>query len=183
LKRLWATWRMNYIEGEPTSTCFLCEAQRATRKGAEGLILERGDHSFLILNMFPYNSGHLMVAPRRHVSRLTGLKQVELHELADYLSLAERLLRDSYKPQGINIGMNMGKCAGAGLPGHLHWHVIPRWNGDTNFMPVVSDTKVVPESLERSFQRLGEALEKLRAGSRREARGRCRGAGRENRKG
>jgi ATP adenylyltransferase len=154
---------MQYIEGAETDRCFLCEALRA-RRAAERLILTRGTHSFIILNMFPYNTGHLMVAPVRHVSRLSRLKPEERSELMDFVCLAEQTIRKSYKPQGLNIGMNIGKSAGAGLPGHLHWHVVPRWSGDTNFLPVVADTKVMPESLGASYARLKKALRAVGSG-------------------
>ena len=161
MKRLWATWRMQYIEGAATDRCFLCEALR-NKRNRDGLILTRSEHCFVILNMFPYNTGHLLVSPVRHVPRLSRLRRAERAELTEILCLAEKLLRKTYKPQGINIGMNVGACAGAGLPGHLHWHVVPRWSGDTNYMPVLADTKVMPESLGASYARLSKVLRTMK---------------------
>ena len=112
----------------------------------------------MILNAFPYNAGHLMVAPFRHVGELEDVSEQELADLDALLQRSIRALKEEYAPHGFNIGMNLGRVAGAGIPDHVHWHVVPRWNGDTNFMPVVGQTKVLPELLEESFQRLSARL-------------------------
>jgi len=117
-------------------------------------ILVRGELAFVILNSFPYNPGHLMVAPFRHVGELEELREEELRDGDRLLQRAVRALREEMSPDGFNLGMNLGRVAGAGVPGHLHWHVVPRWNGDTNFMPVVGQTRVLPESLEDTYGKL-----------------------------
>jgi ATP adenylyltransferase len=154
MERLWAPWRMELIEkGEPQKGCIFCELPRAT-DDRENLILGRTPHTFAILNRFPYTNGHLMVVPRTHVSDLGALPRGENDELADRLRVAVRLVGEGYRAHGYNLGMNLGRVAGAGIADHLHWHVVPRWNGDTNFMPVLGETKVMIEHLHASWDRL-----------------------------
>jgi len=117
-------------------------------------ILVRGEHAFVILNSFPYNPGHLMVAPFRHVGDFSGIEPDEFAEIDSLLTRSVRALEAEMEPHGFNLGMNLGRVAGAGIPGHLHWHVVPRWNGDTNFMPVVGQTRVLPELLDETYARL-----------------------------
>ncbi|RJP79297.1 MAG: HIT domain-containing protein [Candidatus Zixiibacteriota bacterium] len=159
--RLWAPWRMKYIEaasrGEETG-CFLCENPRQP-DGEENLVLYRGRHCFVIMNLYPYNNGHLMVAPYRHVGDLAELTPEELQEGAAQVQLCVEVLREVMHPHGFNIGANLGRVAGAGVEDHLHLHIVPRWSGDTNFMPVVADTKVVSESLHEGWRRLKTAFE------------------------
>ena len=145
---------MTYIQEarEPSGGCLFCELQ--VREDAEAFILAREERAFAVLNAFPYNSGHLMVAPVRHVADLDGLEPEELAHADRLLQRAVAALRDELSPDGFNLGMNLGRVAGAGVPGHLHWHVVPRWDGDTNFMPVVGETKVLPESLDDTWRRL-----------------------------
>ncbi len=149
LKNLWAPWRLEYVQhAGPKDPCFLC---RAAVPGGEDdrLVLERGRKTFAILNRFPYSNGHLLVAPVRHVGDLGDLSSGERLEL---LAMAEDFcgrLRKRLHAQGLNLGLNLGAAAGAGLPGHLHLHVVPRWIGDTNFMPILADTKVIAQSLEQ----------------------------------
>jgi ATP adenylyltransferase len=126
--------------------CFFCE-HLAENDDEKTHILHRGQTTFVTLNAFPYNSGHLMIAPNRHVGELHDLDDSERHELMDVTSKSIDVVREALEPDGFNVGMNLGKVAGAGVPGHLHVHVVPRWNGDTNFMPVVGETKVLPEML------------------------------------
>jgi len=133
--------------------CFFCEKLAAGDDEA-AYILVRSDAAFAILNAFPYNPGHLMVAPVRHVGELEELTAAELAESDELLQRSIRALKESSKPDGFNLGMNLGRVAGAGVPGHLHWHLVPRWNGDTNFMPVIADTKVLPEALAQTYTRL-----------------------------
>ena len=148
---------MEYIhtataEGE-SGGCFFCQKLAAGDDEAS-YILVRSDASFVILNAFPYNPGHLMVAPLRHVGELEELTSEELAASAELLQRSIRVLKEASSPDGFNVGMNLGRVAGAGVPGHLHWHVVPRWNGDTNFMPVIADTKVLPEALAQTYARL-----------------------------
>jgi ATP adenylyltransferase len=162
--QLWAPWRMELIakgnEAEKSglkSGCIFCDLPRAQGGAAvdrENLILGRTQGSFAILNKFPYNNGHLMVVPRRHTGDLQSLSADEARELSEMLRVAVRLLTKAVSPHGANLGMNLGRAAGAGVADHLHWHVVPRWNGDTNFMPVISDTKVMIEHLHASWERL-----------------------------
>ena len=153
MQTLWAPWRMDYIKQEKPRGCIFClfPAEESDR---DNLLLARSAHSFAMLNRFPYNSGHLMVIPRRHVADFTGLPEAELTDLQRLLRLSVSVLGEDYRPEGMNIGMNLGKIAGAGIAEHLHWHVVPRWGGDTNFMPVIAETKVMVEHLCGAFDRL-----------------------------
>ncbi len=188
---MWSPWRMAYIErsaSEPptsrtaspatrgraagaaaralsaraTAACLFCRvAARATDR--DDLVLARRPNAVLMLNRYPYNPAHLMVAIRRHVPSFQGLSPAEGAELLELTSLAERALEAEYRPHGMNAGVNLGHVAGAGIPGHLHLHLVPRWNGDTNFMPVVGETRVLPESLSRTWTRLRRAIRALGA--------------------
>jgi ATP adenylyltransferase len=155
-KQLWAPWRLEYIkQADDQEGCVFCLA--AERPDEEGLVVRRGEHAFVLLNKFPYSSGHLMVAPYRHMGEFGDLENeeaVEIHELA-----AQGLgaLAVVYQPQGYNLGWNLGRIAGAGVVDHVHQHVVPRWAGDTNFMPVLADVKVLPEHLVETRMRLAEA--------------------------
>jgi ATP adenylyltransferase len=155
---LWSPWRYQYITkaGEP-GECVFCAAARAG-DDRERLVVWRGEHNFVILNRYPYTSGHLMVVPYLHVSTTEDLPEEALIEMIRLVRAAERNLRAVYSPEGLNIGMNLGKAAGAGIAGHLHMHALPRWTGDTNFMTVVGETRVAPEDLDVTWQRLREAF-------------------------
>jgi ATP adenylyltransferase len=159
--RLWAPWRMKYIEsaarGEE-SGCFLCQNPKQ-EDGPDNLILFRGDRCFVIMNLYPYNNGHLMIAPYRHVGDFQELTAEEMFEAAQLSQLCLRALDATMHPHGYNIGLNLGRVAGAGVEDHIHLHIVPRWSGDTNFMPVIADTKVVSESLAESWKRLRRAFE------------------------
>jgi len=150
---------MSYVSsaGAPDATCVFCAAL-AAGDDRRALILRRAPRAFLILNTFPYATGHLLAMPRRHVARVDDATGEEMAETMALVQDGVRALNAGYKPDGYNIGMNLGRVAGAGVPGHLHMHVVPRWNGDTNFMPVVADTKVLPESLETTYDRLTALL-------------------------
>lgn len=158
LARLWAPWRMKYIRGanEPAE-CLFCRVGRG-RADARDLVLARLPHALLMLNRFPYNPAHLMVAVRRHAARFTDLGAAERDDLLALAALAERALEAEYRPHGINYGLNVGRVAGAGYPGHLHLHLVPRWDGDTNFMPTIAETRVLPESLAQTWRRLRAAI-------------------------
>ena len=151
---------MAYIKGaERHDTCFLCDAAAAPpSKDEELFVLARGDRAFAILNLYPYNTGHLMVAPYRHVGELDELEHPEYDEIWTWTRKAVAALREASQPQGFNIGINLGEVSGAGVPGHFHLHVVPRWAGDTNFMPVVGDSKVLPEMLAETYERLAPLL-------------------------
>ena len=161
MERLWAPWRMKYILSSKPEGCIFCE-KAAEERDEENLILYRGESSFLILNTFPYNCGHLMVVPYRHIRDLEKLSVPESTELVKLTQLSVQTLKAVLKPEGFNIGMNLGRVAGAGVEDHLHIHIIPRWNGDTNFMPLLADTKVLSESLNETYKRIVEGMRNAR---------------------
>lgn len=154
MDHLWAPWRLSYVTAakkpEEKDPCFICQGL-AENRDRDNLIALRRPLSVVILNRFPYNNGHLLVAPHRHLGRLDELEPAELLEMQETLRLLVGILEDTIRPDGFNIGLNLGRVAGAGLPGHLHWHLVPRWNGDTNFMPVLTDVRVIVQSLEALF--------------------------------
>ncbi len=155
---LWAPWRIPYIRGlEKDDGCFLCHDFAHPEEDEANLVLWRTGRSLVVLNRFPYNNGHLLIAPARHIADLTETSPEEMLELLQLVREAQRALSLAINPHGFNVGMNFGRCAGAGLPGHLHIHIVPRWNGDTNFMSVCSDTKVVSQSLADLLAELRQA--------------------------
>jgi ATP adenylyltransferase len=153
MEQIWAPWRIQYIQMEKPEGCILCD-KPGQNNDAQNYILYRGSKNFVIMNAYPYNPGHLMVAPYRHVASLDELTDDELHEHFEIVSRSVRLLRQVFAPGGFNIGVNMGKVAGAGIDEHVHTHIVPRWQGDTNFMPVISDVRVVPEALAETHKKL-----------------------------
>jgi len=153
MKQIWAPWRIKYVRMEKPEGCILCE-KPGQDNDTLNYILYRGDRNFVIMNCYPYNPGHLMVAPYRHIASLEELAEEELHEHFEIVSRGIKLLRQVFKPDGFNIGMNIGKVAGAGIGEHIHTHIVPRWQGDTNFMPVMTDVRVVPEALAETYQEL-----------------------------
>ncbi|MGZ6886712.1 MAG: HIT family protein [Acidimicrobiia bacterium] len=158
LERLWAGWRSSYIESidvAPVEGCLFCGL--LALPDDEALILERSEHSFAVMNAYPYTSGHVMVAPVRHVCSITDLDPDEAAALMHGTQRATAAVDAVYSPEGINVGLNIGRAAGAGVPSHVHVHVLPRWNGDTNFMTSVAETRVLPESLRHSYDKLGAA--------------------------
>ena len=160
MQRLWAPWRMKYIlDMDKTDGCIFCEKPKQSQD-AENFILCRGKHAYIILNTFPYNNGHLLIVPYRHTAEMAELTDDEKLELMTLTAKSIEALRCQLHPDGFNVGMNLGRAAGAGIDEHIHLHIIPRWNGDTNFMPVVADTKVVAEGLEECFNRLRSAFER-----------------------
>ncbi len=150
---LWAPWRMEYILGEKEPGCIFCTKPKEN-DDKKNLILYRGEHNFVILNRYPYNNGHLMVVPYRHTAELPVLNEAEQSEMMRIISRSLSVLSRTIQPDGFNVGMNIGKIAGAGIDDHLHFHVVPRWAADTNFMPVVAQTKVVSEALEETWEKL-----------------------------
>ena len=159
MKRLWAPWRMEYILAaqEEEDGCLFCEKSQE-KKDKVNLIVHRSQNCFVMLNRYPYNNGHLMVIPYLHESDLTKLCDEILLNMQQTINLAIKALTESIHPHGINIGINLGRTAGAGIDEHLHYHLVPRWNGDTNFMPVISNTKVVSEALNESWKKLNKAF-------------------------
>ncbi len=149
MDKLWATWRMPYIESvdKEEGGCIFCDKPHTADETDSELILHRGTKSFVILNRFPYNPGHVMIAPYRHVGSFGELDDAERMEIMHLLGRTESILQDRFSPDGINVGVNLGRAAGAGVLGHLHVHLVPRWTGDTNFMPVFGNVRVIPESL------------------------------------
>jgi ATP adenylyltransferase len=158
MKRLWAPWRMSYVAGSrPAGGCVFCQAPSAGDDRTQ-LVLHRGDHGYLILNAFPYASGHLMAVVYRHVANLVEATRDELTELMTLATRATTLLEAEYGAAGFNVGVNLGPAAGAGIAEHLHLHVVPRWNGDANFIAVVGETRVLPEALTVTYDRLKRRL-------------------------
>ena len=177
-ERLWAPWRMSYIKGaekpepppEPTHwqpgadpTCFLCRAAAEYEQDSDAdrklLVASRGDLSIVVLNRYPYSNGHLLISPRRHVATLADLTDAEHLGIMQSITRVTRVLGEKIQAQGFNVGLNQGQLAGAGVPGHLHWHVVPRWPGDHNFMPVTAGVRVIPQSLDELWQRMQEAID------------------------
>jgi ATP adenylyltransferase len=159
MRRLWAPWRMVYILQEKKRGCFFCKGLQE-RKDEENLILYRGKSASVIMNRFPYNNGHLMVVPKRHCLRLEDLNAKEGQELFHLLQVSLRVLRSSLNPHGFNVGLNLGKAAGAGEE-HVHFHIVPRWAGDSNYMPVLGETKIVPEYLTETYRKLHLTFKRL----------------------
>lgn len=155
-KPLWAPWRLEYVQAaDEDEGCVFCRAFEGDDE--ERLVVHRGARAFVLLNKFPYSSGHLLVAPVRHVGEFGALEDAEALELHGLATQGMRALTDVYGPQGYNLGWNLGRIAGAGVVDHVHLHVVPRWAGDTNFMPVLADVKVLPEHLQESRRRLAQA--------------------------
>jgi ATP adenylyltransferase len=162
-ERLWAPWRLEYIRRPGPDECIFCRAVAADSGGDEANhVVHRGEHCFVLLNAFPYASGHLMVAPYEHAASIEPLGPEALLELMTLSQRSLAALRDNYGPDGFNLGINEGKAAGAGIEDHVHLHVVPRWGGDTNFMPVVGDTRVLPQSLSESWSELRERFRAAR---------------------
>ena len=155
MEQLWAPWRIEYILMEKPKGCILCDKPKQDNDAAN-YILHRGHENFVILNAYPYNSGHLMVAPYRHIASLEELTDSEIQEHYKIVNQSIRALRQVYNPEGFNVGINIGRVAGAGIDGHIHTHIVPRWQGDTSCMPVLSDTKVINEALAETYKKLKE---------------------------
>jgi ATP adenylyltransferase len=155
MEHIWAPWRIEYILTEKPEGCILCDKPKED-KDVENYILYRGDKNFVIMNSYPYNPGHLLVSPYRHVSRLEEMTDEERNEHFEMVSRCIRVLREAYNPGGFNIGANMGKVAGAGIDDHYHSHIVPRWQGDTNYITVLADVRVVPQALSETYRELKE---------------------------
>lgn len=161
MDRLWSPWRLQYVSGKtaPAAGCVFCDTARPPAE--DSLVVFEGATCYVVLNLYPYNNGHLMVVPNRHIDTLTALEPGELQEVALLTQRAEGVLREAYRPQGINVGVNLGKAAGAGIHEHLHVHLVPRWGGDTNFITVVGETRVLPEDLVTTAARLRPLFARL----------------------
>ena len=158
MKVLWAPWRMAHIFGPEQPGCIFCTLPAAADQRA-ALVLAQTPHTVLMLNRFPYTNGHVMVAPRQHTGKLRALGAEEYSELSEMLRRTVAVLQRELQAEGMNVGLNLGHAAGAGIPDHLHWHVVPRWVGDTNYMPLISEVRVIPEHLEALYDRLRPAFE------------------------
>lgn len=159
MKRLWASWRMKYISStDKQPGCAFCEALNK-EDSSENLIVHRGKNSLIILNKYPYTSGHLMVAPLAHVANIEELDAETGNEIFQLITHSTTTLKMVYQPEGFNIGANLGQAAGAGIPGHLHFHIVPRWNGDTNYMSTIGEIRVIPEDIEVTYKRIKEQLQ------------------------
>jgi len=161
MEKLWSPWRSKYIESfksdEDKSKCIFCQMVDLNPAEMNNLVVESGKYTFTVLNLYPYNNGHLMVVPKRHTNDFSGLFQYELSESFEKLQLAEKALLKVLKPQGFNIGANIGRVAGAGIEDHIHFHIVPRWNGDSNFMPIIGEVKVISQDLAETKSKLLEA--------------------------
>lgn len=153
VEHIWAPWRIEYLRMEKPDGCILCEKPKEAEDTAN-YILYRGEHNFVIINSYPYNPGHLMVAPYRHLDSLEKLTDNELHEHYQIVRRCLTVLGQAFSPAGFNVGMNLGRAAGAGIEDHIHTHIVPRWLGDTNFMPVLADIRVMPEALADTYAKL-----------------------------
>jgi ATP adenylyltransferase len=162
MKTLWAPWRIEYILGPKPEECVFCLPEH-TDEDEQRLVLHRGKFCFVIMNKYPYSSGHLMVTPYRHVKCLTELSREEAHEMMDYMQVCTDILKKAFNPHGINIGLNIGEAAGAGIEEHLHFHLVPRWIGDHSFMAVMSETMVIPEHLRTTYGKLKPYFEKVKS--------------------
>ena len=161
MKPLWAPWRMTYInQVSKDDGCIFCQKMREDDV-REALVLARTGHSVIMLNKYPYTNGHLLLAPKRHEKDLSSLSADEYGDLNEALRRSIDIVRKSYNAAGVNLGMNLGKCAGAGIEDHLHWHVVPRWEGDNNFMPVLAETRVMPQHLLESYDQLKPYFQRL----------------------
>jgi len=158
---LWAPWRIDYILSDKVESCFLCNRKEKNDSEDDELVISRGEQVFVMLNRYPYNSGHLMVTPYRHIGDISELTRSERYELIDLTVSAEQVLQQLMCPDGFNIGFNLGTAGGAGIKEHIHQHIVPRWVGDTNFMPVLSDTRVVPQALKVTADLLREKWQEI----------------------
>lgn len=161
MDQLWSPWRSSYVTGgtqRSSNECFLCQEAIEGSSHAESCLVFSSNTTIVVLNKYPYNAGHILVSPKRHVESFCDLDSNELCELIETIRRSESVLRNVYQPHGINVGANLGSAAGAGVPGHLHVHLIPRWNGDTNFMPVIGEVKVISEQLEISLGQLRQGF-------------------------
>jgi len=163
VERIWAPWRTVYVGGKQQESCIFCEKLNSEQSQDEkNYLLLRSDQVFALLNLYPYSNGHVMVAPAKHVGDLAGLSENEFLQIGRVTKYMVELLKRAFNPDGFNIGANLGRVAGAGIPGHIHIHIVPRWNGDTNFMSVVGDVRVISEALDTTYKKLRDAMEVIK---------------------
>ncbi|AWR97220.1 HIT domain-containing protein [Acidianus sulfidivorans JP7] len=165
MEYIWAPWRSAYVadtskKTKKDSSCIFCDFIKQDND-KENLIVYRGRYAFVILNRFPYNPGHLMIVPYRHVSTLELLEDHEISEIFKLSKISMKVIRSIYSPDGFNLGVNIGRVAGAGIESHVHVHIVPRWNGDANFMPIIANTKVLPESLGDTYKKIKDGIQKI----------------------
>ncbi len=165
MNKLWSPWRSQYIDSflkkEKENECILCQISKEDPEDNSNLLVEKGKLTFTVLNLYPYNNGHLMIIPYRHISAMEDLTTEENTEIMFKLQVAVKALKSAIGPEGFNIGANLGKCAGAGIDDHIHFHIVPRWNGDTNFMPALGEVKVISQDLLHTKQKLAAAYKEL----------------------
>ena len=157
MKTIWAPWRIEYVRQAKTQGCIMCDKPKENNDGGNQ-ILFRGKYNFVMMNNYPYNPGHLMVVPYRHIANLEELTAKEKLELLEIIARSITALKTAFKPAGFNVGMNLGRVAGAGIDDHIHTHVVPRWSGDTNFMPVIADVRVMPQAVADTYKQLKECF-------------------------
>ena len=166
MKNLWSPWRSEYIESfkneNDKSECIFCSNAKLDENDSANLLVKKSELTFSMLNLYPYNNGHLMVIPYKHTGEITDLTEDESLEIMNEIKSLKEALTEIYKPHGFNIGVNIGRISGAGIYDHIHFHIVPRWSGDTNFMPVITETKVVSESLEKTWEKLKKGFEKIK---------------------
>jgi len=160
MDRIWAPWRAEYVGRESPSGCFFCAKLKANND-EDNYVLLRANKVFVMLNLYPYTNGHLLVVPKRHIGDLTALEQEEALEIIQFTQKLVHLLKLAFKPEGFNIGANLSKAAGAGAPDHFHVHIVPRWQGDTNFMTVINNTRVISEGIKETYRKLKEAIKNI----------------------
>ena len=159
---LWAPWRASFVLAKKEKGCPFCKALKARKDSVKNLIVYRGETCFVVLNKYPYNSGHALVVPNRHIFGLNQLKKAESDEFFEITRLTVRVIKGTLKPHSFNLGMNLGRCSGAGIPEHLHMHIVPRWNGDTNYIPVFAEVRVIPEHFRQTYARLAPHFQALK---------------------
>jgi len=165
MKNLWSPWRSKYIESfkeeQSNGICIFCDAVDKDITDISNLVVHKSKNTFVILNLYPYNNGHLMIVPKRHIHKIESLTEEEAHELMDEIMIAEKVLKKIYSPQGFNVGANLGRAGGAGIEEHIHFHIVPRWNGDTNFMPAIGEVKVISQDLAETKRKLLAGYQEL----------------------
>ena len=158
MKNLWSPWRSKYIESfkneQSNGNCIFCDAIEKDINDMSNLVVHKSKNTFVILNLYPYNNGHLMIVPKRHIDKIESLSEEESHELIDEIIFAQKVLQKIYDAQGFNVGANLGRAGGAGIEEHIHFHIVPRWNGDTNFMPAIGEVKVISQDLAETKRKL-----------------------------
>jgi ATP adenylyltransferase len=165
MDKLWSPWRSNYIESfrtkKDSDDCVLCEAVKSNIESDESLVVFFGKNCYVVMNLYPYNSGHLMISPYRHICDFNSLQEAEMNEIMKVVGLSIRALDIAMKPQGFNFGANIGRAAGAGIDSHLHFHVVPRWNGDINFMPAIGEVKIISQDLLETKRKLIQSFNEI----------------------